>query len=75
MSTNMPRFPLSRVRVKAIHEWTPEASTELGLSPGDVIEVFEISDVGWALGRCEGGGGYGWFPISFTEDVEEASEP
>lgn len=68
---NTPHFPHSGVRVKAIYAWTPEHSTELGLSPGDVIEVFEMNDVGWTLGRCEGSGGYGWFPITYTEDVEE----
>jgi hypothetical protein len=44
------------------------------LDEGDEIEVFEISEVGWAFGRCDTGGRSGWFPITYTEDVEETPE-
>ena len=45
------------------------------LTPGDEIEVFEISNIGWTYGRCLATGQSGWFPITYTEiedaDVEE----
>lgn len=56
--------------VKAIYSYTPEQSTELGLDPGDVLEVFEVSERGWTWGKCLASGRNGWFPSTYTEDLD-----
>lgn len=62
------------LKVKAIYAYTPSHSTELALSPGDEIEIFEMSDVGWTYGLCREKWQSGWFPITYTEDVEGEGE-
>ena len=74
MSNTPPRPPPRPVKVKAIHAFTPQLSTELRLSPGDEIEVRETSDNGWLWGKRVGSDDHGWFPINYTEDVVEHEE-
>jgi hypothetical protein len=72
--SNTPRRQPQTVRVKAIYIWTAQQSSELGLTPGDEIEVFYISDSSWAYGKCNASGQSGWFPITYTEDIVDREE-
>ena len=75
--SNTPRPPpLRPLRVKAKYAYVPRPNvdSEMQLDEGDEIEVFEISEVGWAFGKCDTGGRSGWFPITYTEVVEDAPE-
>ncbi|KAF2703059.1 hypothetical protein K504DRAFT_463895 [Pleomassaria siparia CBS 279.74] len=70
--SNTPRRPRLQprpIRVKAIHAFSAQRSSELSLSPGDEIVVCEINEIGWTFGRCLANGRSGWFPITYTEDV------
>ncbi|KAF2021261.1 SH3-domain-containing protein [Aaosphaeria arxii CBS 175.79] len=59
----------SPVRVKVIYDFIPEQDSELALKVGDVLEVQEINEAGWMLGRHVGGWKRGWFPVTYTEDL------
>ncbi|KAF2730235.1 hypothetical protein EJ04DRAFT_567896 [Polyplosphaeria fusca] len=69
--TDTPRPQPRPVRVKAIHAFETEVSTELALKPGDIIEVMDIGDEsGWIWGKNILTGELGWFPLTFTEDID-----
>ena len=71
-NTPRPRRPQpGPVRVKAVYRFSAQRPTELMLTPGDEIEVFESSNIGWTYGRCLATGQSGWFPITYTE-IEDA---
>ncbi|XP_074855483.1 dynamin-binding protein isoform X2 [Carettochelys insculpta] len=53
--------------VRAVFDFCPSVSEELPLFVGDVIEVLEVVDEFWLLGRKEGVTGQ--FPSSFVEAV------
>lgn len=50
---------------RVVYEYEAQGPKELCLKPGDLIEVLEIEDDMWALGRLNGKKGA--FPLSFTE--------
>uniref|UniRef100_A0A8C8VDP0 Dynamin-binding protein n=1 Tax=Pelusios castaneus TaxID=367368 RepID=A0A8C8VDP0_9SAUR len=54
--------------VRAVFDFCPSVSEELPLFVGDVIEVLEVVDEFWLLGKNEGVTGQ--FPSSFVEAVD-----
>ncbi|XP_066478249.1 dynamin-binding protein isoform X2 [Tiliqua scincoides] len=54
--------------VRAVFDFCPSVSEELPLFVGDVIEVLEVIDEFWLLGKKEGVTGQ--FPSSFVEPVD-----
>ncbi|OXB67375.1 hypothetical protein ASZ78_010933 [Callipepla squamata] len=54
--------------VRAVFDFCPSVSEELPLFVGDVIEVLEVVDEFWLLGKKEGVTGQ--FPSSFVESVD-----
>ncbi|KAH7135231.1 SH3 domain-containing protein [Dendryphion nanum] len=70
-NTPQPESPPRPVRVKARYAFVPERDTELRLNPGDELVVLHVERSGWLYGTCEASGSSGWFPMSYTYDVEE----
>ncbi|XP_068178134.1 SH3 domain-containing protein 19 isoform X2 [Antennarius striatus] len=54
-----------RLKVQAIHDFTPEAPEELGLRAGDVVTMVEQVDREWYRGTCRGTTGF--FPVNYVK--------
>ena len=57
--------------VRAQHQYQATREDELGLEPGQLIEVIEESSDGWSKGRSNGQ--EGWFPANFVVEEPQAS--
>ena len=54
-------------RARVVHSFAPEAQTELPLSEGDIVYVYEKLDNGWWYG--EGNRGSGYFPATHVQSL------
>ncbi|KAF2865716.1 SH3 domain-containing protein [Massariosphaeria phaeospora] len=75
MSTTPPptSSPLASplpAKAKANYPFTPSRPSELTLRENDQLDVFDISEKGWAYGWCVASGQSGWIPGSYVEVVE-----
>ena len=68
--------PCQHDYAKAIYDYVPAESTQLGLSEGDIVLVSAQGDDGWWTGsRKEAPSVVGIFPGSYVELVDEATAP
>ncbi|CAD5234584.1 unnamed protein product [Bursaphelenchus xylophilus] len=62
-------------QVKALYDFEAAEDNELSFKTGDLINVFDESDVNWWRGQLVKGGTPGLFPASFvTSDLQEKPE-
>ncbi|XP_067106030.1 SH3 domain-containing protein 19 isoform X1 [Osmerus mordax] len=61
------------MQVQALHDFTPEGPSELGLRAGDVVTLVEQVDSDWYRGTCRGSSGF--FPVSYAKVLSNASTP
>ena len=62
-------FPPDRPQVQVKHEYTAHELDQLDLYRGEVIKVYRRTVDGWCEGERVGDGQWGWFPLSFTEEM------
>ncbi len=60
-------------RVKVLYEFEPQATDDLPLAIGSIIDVLEVTDDGWWIGSHNGIQGF--FPSNFVETLEDENEP
>ncbi|KAJ3048673.1 hypothetical protein HK097_010312, partial [Rhizophlyctis rosea] len=57
------------VKYKVVHEYVPQLPDELGLVPGDMVELKGSYDDGWGKGRNVRTGLEGTFPMACIEAI------
>lgn len=65
-----PPPPPGLSQVRAIYTHAAEVDSKLSFSEGDVINLIGEPSDGWHYGLNNRSGRYGWFPLSFTEPMD-----
>uniref|UniRef100_A0A3Q0KPE2 Putative sorbin n=2 Tax=Schistosoma mansoni TaxID=6183 RepID=A0A3Q0KPE2_SCHMA len=60
----------ARPRVKALYKFDEETDEDLGLSPGEIVYLFEAIDENWYRGESASTGNRGMFPATFVEVIK-----